>query len=82
MEQMLDGLHERKCKNVIITFPNTEASNGLSARKIAALGRDGGWTVKKLLVDSTHSTLGGLNDGGARGSRRDLREAVFVMSRR
>lgn len=81
MRDMLLALYEQGCQSVIITFPNTAASNGLSAVKIGAAARSTGWKTKKVLVDSTHSTLGGANDGGLRGSRRDLREAVFILHR-
>jgi adenine-specific DNA-methyltransferase len=81
MRSLLEALHERGCSKVIVTFPNATASNGLSARSIASYARAIGWKVRKALVDSTHSTLGGLNDGGIRGSRKDLKEALFVLDR-
>lgn len=81
MRDLLQGIRDRDCARVAITFPNTEASNGLSARSIAKVAKQTGWRVNKTLVDATHSTLGGSGEGGARDSRRAVREALFLLDR-
>jgi len=61
----------------MITFPDADASNGLSAERIVELAK-ADWHVTSTLVDSTHSTLGGRSEG-TRGGRRKLQEAVIVL---
>ncbi|WP_447648372.1 DNA adenine methylase [Microbacterium forte] len=73
---LLRVLRRRGCR-VMVTFPNTDASNGLSAKRIAALA-EADWHVTSTLVDSTHSTLGGRSQD-PRGGRRKLKEAVIVL---
>lgn len=80
MKNLLAGLRERGCR-AIITFPNADASNGLSGQDIVAMATDD-WTVEPHYVDSVHSTLGGSNDGSPRGGRKKLKEAVIVLSPR
>lgn len=78
MKDLLTGLRERGCR-VIITFPNADASNGLSGQDIIAMAAED-WIVKAHYVDSVHSTLGGSSDGGPRGGRKKLKEAVIVLA--
>lgn len=79
MKQLLNGLRQRGC-HVIITFPNANASNGLSGQEIIALA-DASWIVDPHYLDSVHSTLGGANaETGGRGGRRKLKEAVIVLT--
>jgi len=80
MKNLLTGLRERGCR-VIITFPDADASNGLSGQDIIALAAED-WTVEPHYVDSVHSTLGGSSEGSARGGRKKLKEAVIVLSPR
>ena len=80
MKNLLAGLRERGCR-AIITFPNADASNGLSGQDIVAMATND-WTVEPHYVDSVHSTLGGSNDGSPRGGRKKLKEAVIVLSPR
>ncbi len=80
MKRLLTGLRERGCR-VIITFPTAAASNGLSGQDIIAMAAED-WTVEPHYVDSVHSTLGGSSDGGPRGGRKKLKEAVIVLSPR
>lgn len=76
MKDLLGTLHEKKCR-AIITFPNADASNGLSGDDIIALARED-WNVDTRYVDSVHSTLGGSSEG-TRGGRRVLKEAVILL---
>ena len=76
LASLLGALRERSCA-VIVTFPDADASNGLSADAIVAVAEDD-WHVSKSLVDSTHSTLGGRSHED-RGGRRKLKEAVIVL---
>jgi len=78
MELLLDKLFEQRCR-VIITFPAGEASNGLSGNQIAAIANKK-WAVEHLLIDSTHSTLGGSSADGGRGGRRVLKESLLLLS--
>lgn len=75
--ELLATLRDRECQ-VIITFPDAEASNGMSSSAIVGMAADS-WHVTTTLVDSTHSTLGGRTDDGGRGGRRKLKEAVIVL---
>jgi adenine-specific DNA-methyltransferase len=77
MKTLLSTLRERECTTVI-TFPNADASNGLSAVEIIAMAKEG-WRQEVLFLKSTHSTLGGSPLEGGRGSRRDVQEAVIVL---
>lgn len=74
---LLQTLRERECR-VIVTFPDAEASNGLSSEAIVKMATES-WHVTTTLIDSTHSTLGGSADEGGRGGRRKLQEAVIVL---
>ncbi len=76
MKDLLRTLHERKCR-AIITFPDTDASNGLSGDDIITLARED-WNVDTRFVDSVHSTLGGSSEG-TRGGRKALKEAVILL---
>lgn len=80
MKGLLQGLRERGCR-VIITFPDAVASNGLSGQEIIAMAAND-WTVEAHYVESIHSTLGGSRDGGNRGGRKRLMEAVIVLTPR
>ncbi|WP_269928094.1 DNA adenine methylase [Kocuria massiliensis] len=80
MKNLLAGLRERGCR-VMITFPDADASNGLSGQDIIAMAAED-WTVQPHYIDSVHSTLGGSNDGTRRGGRKRLREAVIVLTPR
>lgn len=77
MQTMLDRLSDKKCR-VLITFPDADASNGLSGRDIIAIA-SAKWRVGERYVDSTHSTLGGTKSEGGRGGRRQLQEAVLLL---
>ncbi|MGC3952835.1 MAG: DNA adenine methylase [Propionicimonas sp.] len=78
MKALLDGLRERECR-VIITFPDADASNGLSGQQIITMAEEA-WTSKPYYIDSVHSTLGGSSDGGTRGGRRLLKESVILLT--
>lgn len=78
MKSLLDGMHTRGCR-VIVTFPNTDASNGLSGQDIIAMASEN-WEIEPHYVDSVHSTLGGSNNGGSRGGRKKLKEVVIVLT--
>ncbi|WP_372491647.1 DNA adenine methylase [Gordonia zhenghanii] len=80
MAQLLSALRERSCR-VLVTFPDADASNGLSSSDIVALAGDS-WHVREHYVDSTHSTLGGSSSQGGRGGRRALKEAVLLFEPR
>ena len=80
MKNLLTGLRQRGCR-AIITFPNAEASNGLSAKDIIAMATKD-WIAQPHYVDSVHSTLGGPSGSGPRGGRKKLKEAVIVLSPR
>lgn len=77
MTELLAKLRERSCR-VIITFPDAEASNGLSGKDIVDIASSQ-WRVTEQYVDSVHSTLGGSANGGTRGGRRVLQEAVLLL---
>lgn len=77
MKKLLRGLHARGCR-VVITFPNANASNGLSGKDIVAMAAED-WFIELHYIDSVHSTLGGANDGSRRGGRKKLKEAVIVL---
>ncbi len=78
MQSLLETLWKRGCRTVI-TFPDANASNGLSGTDIIALANNN-WHVETQYVDSVHSTLGGSNAGTGRGGRRTLKEAVILLS--
>ena len=80
MKNVLTGLRQRGCR-ATITFPNAEASNGLSAKDIIAMATKD-WIAQPHYVDSVHSTLGGPSGSGPRGGRKKLKEAVIVLSPR
>lgn len=77
MKELLDVLNKRDLR-VMITFPNDEASNGLSGVDIQKMAFED-WHVRVHHLDSTHSTLGGRNGKGGRGGRRELKEAVILL---
>lgn len=77
MKELLDGLRSSGCR-VVITFPNAEASNGLSGQQIIAMATES-WKVEPHYVDAVHSTLGGGRSATGRGGRRNVREAVIVL---
>jgi hypothetical protein len=78
MDELLRRLHSRGC-SAMITFPDAEASNGLSAERITEQAK-GSWNVETHYVDSSHSTMGGPSGDVARGSRRSVKEAVLLLS--
>lgn len=78
MRGLLDSLRLRNC-NVIITFPNKNASNGLSARMIATMAAEQ-WQIEQRSVKCVHSTLGGSSQQGSRGGRRQIEETVICLS--
>lgn len=80
MAELLSALRERSCR-VLVTFPDADASNGLSSSDIVALAGDS-WHIREHYVDSTHSTLGGSSGEGGRGGRRALKEAVLLFEPR
>nr|WP_241769870.1 DNA adenine methylase [Cellulosimicrobium sp. MM] len=80
MSELLEILRERECR-VVITFPDAEASNGMSANSIVAEATKS-WSVAVEYVDSLHSTLGGSSLSEGRGGRRRLKEAVLTLSPR
>jgi 16S rRNA G966 N2-methylase RsmD len=75
---LLDSLRETQCR-VLMTFPQSRASNGLSGEEIVATARDR-YEVDVVSVVARHSTLGGNNDG--RASRRQSRELIMAMQPR
>lgn len=80
MKALLAEMRKQGCR-VVITFPNADASNGLSGQDIIAMAVED-WIVEPHYVDSVHSTLGGSSDGGPRGGRKKLKEAVIVLTPR
>lgn len=78
MKELLEALRIKECR-IIITFPDTDASNGLSGADIIKLAEDA-WTIEPHYVDSVHSTLGGANGDKGRGGRRKLKEAVLLLA--
>lgn len=80
MSELLRALRGRSCR-VLVTFPDADASNGLSSSDIVALAGDS-WHIREHYVDSTHSTLGGSSGEGGRGGRRALKEAVLLFEPR
>jgi adenine-specific DNA-methyltransferase len=79
ISDLLEKLRAVGC-SVILTFPDTEASNGLSGQKIADLA-DRAWNVDFRTVAVAHSTLGGQGANGRNG-RRKIHEAVIVLKPR
>jgi adenine-specific DNA-methyltransferase len=79
MKALLVALRSRGCR-VIITFPDADASNGLSSTDIIAIAKEANWVVVDTYVASSHSTLGGSSIDGGRGGRIQLKEAVLVLS--
>lgn len=77
MTELLVKLRQKSCR-VIITFPDAEASNGLSGKDIVAIASSQ-WRITEQYVDSVHSTLGGSANGGTRAGRRVLQEAVLLL---
>ncbi|MDJ0357677.1 DNA adenine methylase [Paenarthrobacter sp. PH39-S1] len=77
MTELLETLRTSSCR-VIITFPDADASNGLSARDIIHIAQEK-WHVYDKYVDSVHSTLGGSSSAGGRGGRRALQEVVLLL---
>jgi 16S rRNA G966 N2-methylase RsmD len=77
MSSLLAAVHSRGAR-MIVTFPDTEASNGLSAQQIEELARKY-FAVETLYVTTRHSTLGG-NGSTTRVARREVKEAVMVMA--
>ncbi|MGL5405663.1 MAG: DNA adenine methylase [Propionibacteriaceae bacterium] len=80
MSELLSALRGRSCR-VLLTFPDADASNGLSSRDIVAIAGDS-WHIREHYVTSTHSTLGGSSSEGGRGGRRALKEAVLLFEPR
>lgn len=78
MRTLLAGFRKQGC-NVIITFPDADASNGLSGQDIIRMAEQE-WAVEGHYLDSIHSTLGGSSQGGSRGGRKKLKEAVIVLT--
>lgn len=78
MKGLLQELGDRGCR-VVITFPDANASNGLSGNDIIMLAYEN-WNVESHYVDSVHSTLGGASGTEGRGGRRRLKEAVIVLT--
>lgn len=80
MSELLSNLRSTRCR-VVITFPDADASNGLSSDDIIALSNDE-WFVTVEYVESTHSTLGGTSIEGGRGGRRAVKEAILLLEPR
>ncbi|WOF21908.1 DNA adenine methylase [Microbacterium betulae] len=78
MRDLLKVLREKDAR-AIVTFPDADASNGLSGSDIISIA-DEDWYVDTRYVDSVHSTLGGSNAETGRGGRRTLKEAVILLS--
>lgn len=67
---------------VIVTFPEEQASNGLSGADIASIGRQNGFRVTTRRLESVHSTLGGPSAAtapGPRAARKTVDELLIVM---
>lgn len=77
MEALLADLRSRDA-TVVITFPDADASNGLSGKAIAAMAADD-WHVSVQRVAASHSTLGGTSKESTRGGRREVNEAVITL---
>ena len=77
MRDLLALLREREC-SVVITFPDAEASNGMSSDSILSAAK-GDWRRRVTSVESVHSTLGGSSSEGGRGGRRRLKESVISL---
>ena len=77
MSSLLECLHQRSCR-VVLTFPNTQASNGLSSDDIIEIARPN-WEIREIYVDSSHSTLGGSSSTGGRSGRISVQEAILIL---
>lgn len=77
MREMLGALAARRAR-CIVTFPDADASNGLSAALIEELAAPD-FDVEVSYVQSSHSTLGGAG-GSERGARREVKEAVLFLT--
>lgn len=78
MTELLTSLRDTGSE-VVITFPDVMASNGLSAVGIAELAKKD-WQVQVEKVATTHSTMGGSSVEGGRGGRRKLEESIILLS--
>lgn len=79
MREMLGALAVQRAR-AIITFPDAQASNGLSAAMIEDLAAPD-FDVEVSYVQSSHSTLGGAGNS-ERGARREVKEAVLILNPR
>jgi adenine-specific DNA-methyltransferase len=73
--ELLAGLSERAA-TVVITFPSSTCSNGLSGENVFRMASEL-FRVQRRLLPLVHSTLGGSRD--ARGSRRNVLEQVLIL---
>ncbi|MCD9096804.1 DNA adenine methylase [Luteimonas fraxinea] len=82
MRELLKNL-SAKGVTVILTFPDHECSNGLSASKIKEISSDY-FCVREISVQSKMSTLGGAGldciENEIRGARRDASESILILS--
>lgn len=82
LEALFSVLSDRRV-NAIVTFPDHECSNGLSGDSVCNLAREY-FTVRRHVVTSKLSTLGGRSgDGGSgkeRAARLDAHELILQLS--
>ncbi len=75
ISELLERLAARGC-TVILTFPQDEASNGLSGVAIERMARRS-FRVRRRSVSTRFSTLGG--NGTNRDARKDAKELILVL---
>ena len=78
MRDLLKALAEKKC-NVILTFPQSECSNGLSGYDLEALARKS-FRVRRKVIKSRFSTLGG--NSRNRKARETSDELILILKNR
>lgn len=80
IEELFEVVASRR-STAILTFPDHQCSNGLSGDVIRGIARKH-FRVREKLVDSTFSTLGGVQkaDGTGRLARHSRRELLLLLS--
>ena len=74
------ALLKKRGVRVLITFPDVDASNGVSGRALVNVASSQGWRVSVNELDSVHSTLGGRSGAvEGRGARRRLSELAILL---
>ncbi|EMA2594151.1 TPA: DNA adenine methylase [Pseudomonas aeruginosa] len=62
---------------LVLTFPSSQASNGLAAADFISYGKKMFSSIEVIEVNSTFSTLGG--GGGNRGGRKECKESIVCF---